>query len=217
MPTYLTLVPDLNPDFCFIGDVPDEMDYSYRLARGMRTGKRYDPAIPLRMDSDMPGKLVPDIIPTASHLLLVKQRIKEILEQRARGEVEYFPFTLLDHKKKVTKEPLWIVNPIGWVDCVDRSKTIGNSVPSAARQEAVTAAKKGLPKLEYDDKHSPQREYVRLRKLVLVHRRIPSKLNFFRLFSKPDVIVFRKDIHEALVALRPTGAHFVATGGALCG
>jgi len=206
--SYSLLVRESGEECCRLNGAPDDMAYSYCLARGVSAQAVYDPMLPMTMDPDYRGKVVPDIIDGPSAMLIVSGRIADILRAIPSVQVEIFPLTILDHKKKPIRNETWVINPIGWVDCLDRAKTEGSALPGLEMAEASSLADKTLPRLETDGDNVPHREYTKFKKIVLRQDRLMRNLPLFRLKSSPQTIIYRQDLVDELVHVQPTGGRF---------
>lgn len=206
--SYSLLVRESGEECCRLDGAPDDMAYSYRLARGVSAQAVYDPELPMTLDPDHRGRVVPDFIDGPSAMLVVSERIAEIFRAIPSVRVEVFPLIILDLKKKPIRNRTWVINPIGWVDCLDRARTEGSALPGLEAAEAVSLADKELPRLEVDGDNVPHREYTRFRKIVLRQDRLMGTLPLFRLKSSPQTIIFRQDLVDALMAVQPSGGRF---------
>lgn len=209
--TLYTLQYDEHDDFCAIWDDPEGFDDQFRSSFGMRVGDRFDPAIVYRMAPQVRGKLVPDFIPQVIGQLLVSQRVAAIMRATVTAEVEYFPVSVLNHRGKEAASVV-LVNPIGWYDCLDRTKTKGEVAEDLAACEKAAAKKKGLPKREYDDEQGPDDEYDEITRLVLRDERIPADVDLFRVSGYVAAIVFSERLVAKLKAEKVTGARFIPLG-----
>jgi hypothetical protein len=208
--THYTLQYDRQDDYCAIWDHPHGFDDQYRSAEGLRVGDLFDPAIAFRMAPQVRGKLVPDFIPQVIQQLLVSQRVAAILREMVTAEVEYFSVPILNHRGKAAANAV-LVNPIGWYDCLDRTKTKGEAAEDLAVCEKATLKKKGLPKREYADDISPDDEYDEITRLVLHPERTPE-VDLFRVSGYVGAIIFSEPLVAKLKAEKVTGARFVKLG-----
>ncbi|MDI7216591.1 hypothetical protein QMN07_03530 [Leptospira santarosai] len=66
-----------------------------------------------------PGRLT-DLLSTIKNNLFVSPLLRETIAKHCRGiRVEYLPFQLFDHNKRLRSSDYVIVNPIGTFDCLD--------------------------------------------------------------------------------------------------
>src|SRR5262245_35724797 len=81
---------------CVVG--PDDYTRNaFQIAFGKPAGPKYPDDVRLPMTKS-PGKATPDALHNTMRFLLASQRLTEILRRELTGEVEYLPFTLLNHK-----------------------------------------------------------------------------------------------------------------------
>ena len=140
------------------------------------------------MDTDHAGLAVMDAIHNSLGALMVSQKLKDILGSDVEDEVEYLPFTLVDHKGKDVPGAFYIVNVIGTVECVDRKQTVGR-----------TSAMK-------------PNEYRSIKKLFLDDERIPERSKLFRLSAMPEAMVVREDLRRAIERDSVKGVAYLELG-----
>jgi hypothetical protein len=76
-----------------------------------------DAAIYLRKTS---GSKLTDLLGTITNTLYASPRFRQVIEKHCAGvEIEYLPFSLYDHRKRLLSKEYVIVNPIGTLDCLD--------------------------------------------------------------------------------------------------
>ncbi len=171
---YSILRATKDPALCGIQNLPDELyPLSWKLAKGRSVVNQYPPAVQMRMGDRYPGIIVPDFIYNVIACTLVSEAAKELLEQQAQADIEFLPFTLLNHKGRVARERCFIANVLGVVDCVDPART--SATPS--KMEKGT--------------------YLFLNKLELDMKKVPERARIMRLKQLPSVMI----VHEALRAV----------------
>ena len=209
---FYTLVYDRNPDFCAVYKPCFEMRHRNRSSTGMRVGELHDANATFRMAKEVKGKMVPDFIRQVIGQVIVSPLVADILKDVVNSEVEYLPVSLTDHRNKIAKDNLVLVNVIGYYDCVDRTKTEGHPTGDLAALEKITVQKKDLSIREYENDNFPDYEYVQITRLFLRPERTPTDANLFRLRSYIRALVFREDVVARLTEAKVTGATFVPLG-----
>lgn len=189
MSNYFILHESDEEEFCVADADRDTVDqFMVQLRKGEQVGKIDLPEIKYRMDPDFDGIKVSDFINSGFPWFMVTEKAKQIIEDNATVEIEYMPFTLLNHKGRVAAENCYMLNVIGQVDCVDRDKT------------------------EATDSFFTQGEFDTIRKLYLLEDKIPADKNLFRLWAKPSILIVRRDLKEVFEREGLTGVEYLNMG-----
>jgi hypothetical protein len=188
MPQYSIVRTSFSDKNCVVD--PDEVyaRNAFQLAFGEPAGPKYPDDLRLPMSSKSPGKATPDALHNSMRFLLASQRLTEILRRELTEEVEYLPFTLVNHKQKPVPGYGFIVNLIGVVDCVDAAATQGRA--SAMKPELL----------------------MNIKVLGLDAQRIPKDKRLFRIKAKPDVLIVRDDLRATLESEKVTGLVYYELG-----
>jgi hypothetical protein len=93
------------------------------LHTGERIGKKYPADARIHMSKESPGIKLSSLLGNVKNFLIVSQDFKEAVEKLCGGKVEYLPFTLYDHRKRVFSRDYFILNPLGTFDCLDLKKS----------------------------------------------------------------------------------------------
>lgn len=118
-------IPHVDPHYCFLDSWPEGTGaFTYRMAEGMRMGDKYPKAARQFMDAEHVGTGLPDFIGNTNSFLIVSRRMKEVIEAMVQWEIEYLPFDLYDHKKKLASQDYFIINPIGAFDGLNLQKSV---------------------------------------------------------------------------------------------
>lgn len=173
-------MPTENRDFVFIDNPPEGTNAnSFMMAEGERIGSEYPRDARIYLSDESPGLVLPSLIGNTQSFLIVVKAIQEVLES-AGGDVEYLPFTLYNHKKRVASRDYFIVNPIGTFDCIDFKKS----------------------KVKYS-KASPD-VILKIEKLVLDAKKLEKAPDFFRIDRQPSRYVVSDRLGKKIAALKPT-------------
>ncbi len=118
------------------------------------------------------GVKLADSVPNTSNLLVVSERLRALLA--ASGErIEFHPAKIRNLKGRLVKDPYFIANPIGWVDCMDRAKS------------------------DFEESNLMRGQVSYFRRLVLDLERIPKDRKLFRLATMKELVLARNDLaHE---------------------
>jgi hypothetical protein len=185
------LRPPEGNQYCKIQNLPANAKSLQRLARGESTQGVHMDSHEFRMAAVAKGIQVPDVISNAFGFLMISEKLKALLDEHVTGAiVEYTPFKLLNHKNRVAADPCFIANPIGTVDCADRSQSEG----------VETAMHPG--------------ELFSPRRITLVDSKVPTDRNLFRTSLVPAGVWVTKSLHDVLESAKLT-ARFVGSGDAI--
>jgi hypothetical protein len=90
------------------------------MARGERIGDRYPTDAKIYLRPKSPGIKLASLVGNTQSYLIVSTEVKNvILEHCAQCDLEMLSFTLYNHKKRIHSSDYWIINPIGYLDCVN--------------------------------------------------------------------------------------------------
>lgn len=109
-------------EYCFTNNMPGDIG-NYELMSGESLKDEYpdDPfEITLKFDPDAPGLLTTSFLGNTNSTLIVKQEVAGLILKHETGEIEVWPFTLLNHDKKIHSKEYVFVKPIGTFDCINR-------------------------------------------------------------------------------------------------
>ena len=131
-----------------------------------RDVKDIDIVFDLSTDS---GVKLADSIPNTSHVLVVSEPLRAVLAKTG-DQIEFYPAHILNQKKRIVREPYFVVNPLDFVDCMDRKQS------------------------DYDEDTVERGQVQRFRRLVLDVAKIPPDRQIFRLASQKELVLVRKDL-----------------------
>ncbi|RMG93914.1 MAG: hypothetical protein D6705_17425 [Deltaproteobacteria bacterium] len=155
---------------------------TFYLSRGRRVGEFYPDDATIQLQDDCPGLVLTSFLANTQGLLIFDTRCKEVVEEACRGqEIEYLPFTLLDHGGDLLSKDYWIVNPIGTFDCVDRSRS----------------------DISYLD-DDPSKDVLSVRTFAFKKERMADAPHLFRVPEQRNCYFMDETLGRALVRLEPT-------------
>lgn len=109
-----------DPDLCMLHSLVKELGMDVaRVGLGERVGNLYPADARIYMSEDAPGIKLSPLLGNTRNTLIVSSEMRAVIEKHCKNEIEYLPFTLYDHRKRVYSRDYCIVNPIGTFDCVD--------------------------------------------------------------------------------------------------
>ncbi|HUQ84058.1 MAG TPA: DUF1629 domain-containing protein [Gemmatimonadaceae bacterium] len=188
MPEYFVMTAPFEPAFCAIHDHNERLENFPAPAIGESLGAAWPDGLEYRMDKDSKGIEVPDLVPNSLGYTMMSERLKTLIAGRSTAKIEWLRFTLLNHKKRVASDRMWVANVLTIVDCVDREKTVGEPYP--ARPEW----------------------YISTKRLSIRPEKVDAALDLFRLGEMPRRIIVRDDLKAAIEREQATGAAFYPMG-----
>ncbi|MFY0526213.1 hypothetical protein ACN28I_24785 [Archangium gephyra] len=100
---------------------PEDMELrSYCMAFGDSARRFYPKEAKVSLREDHPGIKLSSLLGNTNSYLIVHSEMKELIAAHCQGvEVEYLPFDLYDHRKRLYSRDYFFINPIGTHDCLD--------------------------------------------------------------------------------------------------
>ena len=109
-----------DPRLCVLDEVPEGVGIKYYcMMKGKRIGADYPADAKLYMSDKYTGIKLSSLIGNTKSYLIVCGEMKDVIDSHCSAEVEYLPFTLYNHKKRIHSKNYFIVNPIGALDCLN--------------------------------------------------------------------------------------------------
>jgi hypothetical protein len=172
---------DLNDErLCFLGNTVKGIEAEdYRFGNG-------EPAIPIYprnakvfMSREYPGERLAAQIGNISAMIVASSALRRVIEKHcADVEIEYLPFTLIDHKKRPHSTDYCIVNPLGGLDCVD------------LKASKITYSSTG--------------DVLFIDELVLDQRKVAGAPQLFRVDLRPSMYILGQALADAIRAAKLT-------------
>jgi len=75
------------------------------------------------MSDKYKGMQTPDLLANTDSLLVVSERLKNVIQKYTQEHAEYLPVSIINHKGRIASDSYFIVNPIGTYACYD-DKTV---------------------------------------------------------------------------------------------
>lgn len=159
---------------CFVLDQLKGVDLDVELRMGVPCGQSFPPDAVFTVDPDFPNDIrLADTFDNSKRLFIASERLKDFIASWNPVDVEFLPFTLLDHKSRPAGK-YFIVHPIHPVD-------------------ALNAAESGAKR----SKRNP--EWIeRVQTLVLDEDKIDPNRSVFKLKSYYNCILVRRDLAAAI-------------------
>ena len=110
-----------DPDQCFLGNSPEGMGLRmYRMGLGVRAAPDFPDPARIFLREQEPGIRLTSLLGNSNSYLIVSSSLNEVIVRHSEGlDIEYLPFDLHDHRKRLFSQDYLIVNPIGGFDCLD--------------------------------------------------------------------------------------------------
>jgi hypothetical protein len=157
--------PD-DESLCFLDNFVDGIEpLSWRAGEGAHFGKDYPKGAKIFMNPENPGSKLPPLLGNTRNMVVGSRDFKEAIEKHCKNEIEYLPFTLYDHRKRVHSRDYFIINPIGTFDCLDLEESV----------------------IEWD-KDEPD-EIIGIDKMVLDRNKVKDAPQFFRVKESPSAYI----------------------------
>jgi len=163
---------------------PREMGQKeYQLSEGVSVQAWFPQDMTFQL-SDERGIRLADAIPNIMRLMIVSQRLKDLLEQSSGARFEFFPVKIRNRKGRLEKAPYFVANLLESVSCLDAAQS--DFVPDALAKGQV----------------------MYFKKIALDTSKIPEDAKIFRLGEKLNMFIVRKDLAQAMVNGDFTGVQF---------
>jgi hypothetical protein len=116
-----------SPDLCILDHFFQGIEIkSYMVCFGERLGDLYPKDARIQMTESRTGLKLSSLLGNTKNILMVSKELRAVIEKVcANVEIEYLPFTIIDHRGRPFSRDYCVVNPIGALDCLDHkaSKT----------------------------------------------------------------------------------------------
>ncbi|CAM2064990.1 hypothetical protein SCOR_06415 [Sulfidibacter corallicola] len=115
-----------NLDLAFIDEDPDEIaEFGFRLTFGERMGDKFPEDAKIPLSEKQKGIQLLPFLGNSKRRLICNPDLTQLIKGMVDWEIEYLPFTLLNHRGRVHSADYQIINPIGAFDCLNMKATGG--------------------------------------------------------------------------------------------
>jgi hypothetical protein len=122
--TISTLADSGSSGFCFLDTLPGGIGpASYLLSEGESLAEDYDDSASWKLSNAYPGLKKPSLIGNTCQILVFHREVADVVRAHNVGDLEIWPFTLLNHRGRVHSTDYVFVNPIGSIDCLNIEHT----------------------------------------------------------------------------------------------
>jgi len=162
-------------ELCLLDNYVDGIDrYSWRSHQGEPLAPDWPKDAKIFMSPENPGIKLASFLGNTNSMLIVSRELKDVIQAHCKNEIEYLPFTLYDHRKRVRSRDYFVVNPLGTHDCLDfKASDIGWS------------------------KNDPTKALL-VRKHVLQRDKVVDAPPLFRIGQAPSSYLLRTDLARAI-------------------
>ncbi|TFZ02001.1 imm11 family protein [Ramlibacter humi] len=183
---YTWLVDDEDDSFAWFLDTPKElMETDYLLRKGNPCKEWFTEGMVFDLSEER-GSALTDAIPNTDRLLVVSEKLKDLLERHApEDSIEFLPVRLRTPEGRLIPQAYFVANVLGTVACVNREE-------SKFTMNAILKDQVG-----------------RFQHLVLDEPAIPDGKKIFRLAELRTLIIARQDLAQAIVDADCTGMLFI--------
>lgn len=110
---------------CLIDDPPEGMGiYDFKLCLGEAAQGYFPDDARISLRDVNPGIRLAGLLGNLRGFLIISREAKEIIQELCPDQnIEFFSFTLYNHKNKVHTRDYYFVNPIGGFDCVSEEES----------------------------------------------------------------------------------------------
>jgi hypothetical protein len=122
----LSTLGDANDDDVVVFDnfVDGIDEESYRINLAEELTSVYPEDARVYLDKKDKARRLHSLVGNTNCMIVVKPELKALIEKHMKGEnVEYFPLSIYDGRKRVIGPDYFLVNPLVVVDCVDVTKS----------------------------------------------------------------------------------------------
>jgi hypothetical protein len=170
---------------CYLNGITGYDDY-HKLNKGVALESEFPDDAKLELDPAFPNNtLTPDILHNVNGFVLVSQRVKDLLAQKAIPNVEYLAVTVVDLKGKPVKPGYSIVNPVGTLPLLrvaDCEATMSPLVPTKIKK---------------------------LNRFVIDEAVLENAPLLFRAQGIPQFLLIHKSLAKELDAIQITGGRWI--------
>lgn len=141
-------------------------------ALGKPASPHYPADARISLEEEYPGMELASVIGNTQNYFIANQAVRAEVERLTDGaEIEYLPFTLINHKGRVHSTDYVIINPLGTFDCLDLNAS------------TVTYTSDG--------------DVLKVEKAVLSREKVEDAPALFRISEEAAMYVLREDLARA--------------------
>lgn len=119
----LLIYCDDRGEYCVLGalqNVPDD----YEISKGISCAQRFPADAYFNMSNQFKRQIkLADGLTCLGNQMVISPRLKQFIEARRPGNLEFLKVTIFNHKGKPIPEPYYLLNPLTVIDCIDQAKS----------------------------------------------------------------------------------------------
>ncbi len=188
---YYILTHSIDPKYCLIEDEAKGVEEEWNLIEGNRMGDNFPEDAAYYMSHDHKGMKLSDFLSNYINLLMISNKVRDLMRQEGITDVEFLPFTLYDKKGRIASQEHCIANMLGTIDCLDLENSI------------------------FVRSHLDPEDVLYFKKVALKTKKIPSDKKLFRLKEMSELHIVRSDFVTALRENSITGYRLINLGEAV--
>ncbi len=157
----------------------------FELFKGISLASRWSSDASFYMNENFPEDLkLEEVVFNRNNLLVVSERLKELLEAEQIKHIEFLPVRIFNHKKRQVKENYFILNQTLLVDCLDLDKSTVryNNIDPSSISSVV--------------------------EMVIEEDKIPENMQLFRMARCTAITIFARELAKKLEAAAISGITF---------
>ncbi len=116
----IDILGEIDKSICILDGAPKGIGpKSYYMKKGKRIGEFFPADAQFFMTDEYPGIRLHSLIGNIKSYLILSKEVTDVLKKICTCEIEYLPFQLINHKKRVASTDYSIVNVIDTYDCLN--------------------------------------------------------------------------------------------------
>jgi Immunity protein family (Imm11) len=181
--------------YCFIDSWPKGKGFDPSDAAAASTGDPVADIWPQDARADMSSKfggmVLADFVSNTLRLLIVHERVKDVIERINSGKTEFLPLSIFNHKHRLASKEYFVVNPLGTHDVLDLDasdiKWSGKDVVRVKKFVLDPAKMKRAPDL-FRPREAPGSYFISKRIATTLQKLDPpnTNRNYLDIFDVPD-------------------------------
>jgi len=178
---YLQISAKPEPKAARFGNV-EGFPKRFNLGTGVAFAGSFPPDAVFRANEAFPGQIALfDFIPTREKVLVVSEKVRDLLEKESVPDVEYLAVSLINLKGRKEKGKYFMVNPLAVVDCADPGKT------------------------KYKPNAIDKGQWTDVTNLTILEKKIPRDAQLFMVKHIVRLTLVRRDLADKLKAAKLKG------------
>ena len=108
----------------YVDAIPNSGVANWKYSEGIPLKADFNNDVKIYYSQNFPdGKQLYDFVSNILRVLIVSDKVKQLLQNESIENIEYLPLVVCDHKKNVVDDKYWLINLIGGQDVIDMEKS----------------------------------------------------------------------------------------------